>query len=416
MPDPWRSRITGHGEADPAALTRNPRNWRTHPRPQLDALAGVLTEVGWVQDVILNRTTGHVVDGHARIDLALSRKEPSVPVVYVDLTPEEEGKVLATLDPIGAMAGADKDALGRLLDGVRTDDAALRATLRDLAEEHGLEYGGDGLPGGQEAPEPELDRAEELRAKWGTAPGQLWVIGRHRLLCGDATKREDVERLLAGEKGSVVWTDPPYGVQYVGKTKDALTLEGDDASGLLDLLVAAFRNTTDACGPGAPWYIAHPPGALCLTFGDAIRRVGWRFHQTLIWVKDSMVLGHSDYHFKHEPIYYGFMPGAGRPGRGDHEGTRWNGDHAQVSVFEIPRPKRSEEHPTVKPTELVAQCLRNSSRPGEVVLDPFAGSGTTLVAAEQGGRTGYGLDIDPKYVAVTLERLSRMGLEPRLES
>jgi ParB-like chromosome segregation protein Spo0J len=134
----WRSRIVGHGEAPPETLVSNPRNWRTHPRPQLDALAGVLSEVGWVQDVLVNRTTGNVVDGHARIQLALTRKEASVPVVYVELSEAEEAKVLATLDPIGAMAGADRDQLERLLQDVTTDDAALRQALRDLGEREGI--------------------------------------------------------------------------------------------------------------------------------------------------------------------------------------------------------------------------------------------------------------------------------------
>lgn len=218
---------------------------------------------------------------------------------------------------------------------------------------------------------------------------------------------------MGGERAALIWTDPPYGVEYVGKTKDALTIQNDGAEGLPGLLVAAFGNATGACTPGTPWYIAHPPGALCLTFGDAIRAVGWRLHQTLIWVKDSMVLGHSDYHFKHEPIYYGFTPGDGRPGRGNHDGSRWRGDHSQVSVFEVPRPKRSEEHPTMKPPALIAHCVGNSSGRGDGVLDLFGGSGSTAVACEQTDRRGYLCEIDPRYVAVTLDRLSGMGLEPR---
>jgi hypothetical protein len=127
--EPWRSRIVGHGEEAPDQLLANPRNWRLHPKGQQDALAGVLDEVGWVQDVIVNKTTGHVVDGHARVSIAISRREPSVPVVYVELSEEEEAKVLATFDPLGAMAGADAEALDALLEDVRTDDAALRSVL-----------------------------------------------------------------------------------------------------------------------------------------------------------------------------------------------------------------------------------------------------------------------------------------------
>lgn len=411
---PWQNSITHYGEEAPDQLLAHPLNPKFHPKAQQDALAGAIGELGWLAPVIVNSVTGHVIDGHARIGLAISRHEATVPVAYVSLTEAQEALALATFDPIGALAAIDKDNLDALLRGVTTDDAAVRRMLSELADENGLEYGGDGRPL-LEAPEAEVDRAEELRAAWGVEQGQLWVAGKHRVLVGDATKAEDVEWLMGGEKAALLWTDPPYGVEYVGKTKDALTLKNDGAGGLLERLVPAFKNATAGCEPGAPWYIAHPAGALCLVFGDAIREAGWRFHQTLIWVKDSMVLGHSDYHFKHEPIFYGFMPGEGRPGRGNHEGSHWYGDHAQVSVFEIPRPKRSEEHPTMKPPELVERCIRNSSMSGDIVLDLYVGSGTTMVAAERTGRAAYGLDIDPKYIAVTLERLAQMGLEPKLQ-
>lgn len=171
---------------------------------------------------------------------------------------------------------------------------------------------------------------------------------------------------------------------------------------------------TFALEPGAPFYIAHPAGALALTFMELVRDAGWKVHQILVWVKDSMVLGHADYHYKHEPILYGWTPGPGRSGRGDHEGSRWYGDNSQTSVFAVDRPKRNAEHPTMKPPELIAMMMRNSSRPGEVVIDCFSGSGSTLVAAEQTGRHGYGIELEPKYVAVAIERLAGMGLEPRL--
>lgn len=167
--------------------------------------------------------------------------------------------------------------------------------------------------------------------------------------------------------------------------------------------------------PGTPFYVAHPAGALASTFARLVEDVGWRIHQTLVWVKDSMVLGHADYHYKHEPILHGWKPGPGRSGRGNHEGSRWYGDNSQVSVFTVDRPKHSSEHPTMKPPELIAAMIGNSSRPGDIVVDCFCGSGSTLVAAEQTGRHGYGMEIEPKYVAVTLERLSGMGLEPRLD-
>jgi DNA modification methylase len=209
---------------------------------------------------------------------------------------------------------------------------------------------------------------------------------------------------------------PPYGVNYVGKTRDALTIENDGADGLQDLLTAAFTLAGDALEPGSPFYIAHPAGPLCLVFGAAVLSVGWKIHQTLMWLKDSMVLGHADYHYKHEPIFYGWTPGVGRSGRGNHDGSRWYGDNSQTSVFDIARPKRSEDHPTMKPPELVEACIRNSSPRDGIVLDLFLGSGTTMVAAHNLGRVCYGMEIDEGYAAVILERMSGMGITPTLEA
>lgn len=160
--------------------------------------------------------------------------------------------------------------------------------------------------------------------------------------------------------------------------------------------------------------MAAPAGPQGTVFRLAIDGVGWKLHEVLVWVKDQFVLGHSDYHYQHEDVLYGYKPGPGRPGRGDHEGSRWYGGHDQSTVFSVPRPKRSDQHPTQKPVDLIVPMLLNSSRPGDVVLDPFCGSGSTLVACEQTGRAGHGVELDPKYLAVVLERLSGMGLEPRL--
>jgi DNA modification methylase len=152
-------------------------------------------------------------------------------------------------------------------------------------------------------------------------------------------------------------------------------------------------------------------------FLKAVAVAGWRYHQEIVWRKDQMVLGHSDYHYIHEPLLYGYLPGPGRPGRGSHPGTRWFGDHSQVSVIDCPRPRRSEEHPTMKPVALIERCLHNSSRPGFSVLDLFGGSGTTLIACHQTGRVAYLCEIDPRYVDVTCRRFQEhTGIVPRHES
>jgi DNA modification methylase len=361
----------------------------------------MLGDVGWVQDVIVNQRTGRLVDGHLRVELALQRDEPTVPVVYVDLTAEEEKLVLTTLDPIGALAIADGDALAALLAEIESGDADVQALLEAIARDNGVaaKLAGDD-------PGADVDRKEDLREQWDTKPGARWDIesrsanGMHRLVCGDSGDAGLVESLFANDPAAWMWTDPPYGVNYVGKTAAAMTLNNDCADGLPALLTKSFGAANAVLGDGAPVYVCHPAGAIAFLFYQAFLGAGWHLHQSLIWVKDSPVLGHSDYHFAHEPMLYGWKPGP----------HAWHGGRNQTSIFSIPRPKRSLDHPTAKPVALVAAQLRNSSLPGERGHDPFAGSGTTIVAAEQTGRLCSGIEIDPGFCAVTLERLSGMGL------
>jgi len=210
-------------------------------------------------------------------------------------------------------------------------------------------------------------------------------------------------RLMDGVLADCIWTDPPYGVDYVGKTAAALRIVNDGV--FADELVRdAFSVARDHVAEGAPFYCAGPAGPRSLAYQLALVASGFRLHEELIWVKDVFVLGHSDYHYQHEPIFYGYAPGVGRPGRGRHSGTRWYGDNAQSSVLPFDRPKRSEEHPTMKPVELVAHCLANSTPLSGSVLDPFVGSGSTIIASEQLGRRCYATEIDPRYVQVAIER------------
>lgn len=418
----WRNRIVGEGEEAPDQLLANPANWRIHPKAQQDALNDTLGDIGWIQRIIVNQRTGHVIDGHLRIALAMRNNEPTVPVAYVDLDEREEALALATIDPIAAMAVADKEKLDELLHDVQTGSQAIQEMLAELAVDSGLDYS---KPEAAEDPGAQVDRAEELRERWQTERGQLWEIpskatgGRyHRLLCGDSTSAEDVARLMGGERAEMVCTDPPYGVAVGDKNKflnsiapsnrveENLANDTLDEAALAALLDAAFDVAASHCCPGAAWYVAAPPGPLHLVFGLALKERGiWR--QTIIWVKNNAtfaLLG-TDYHWRAEPIFYGWLPNSSH---------RFYGGRKQDTVWTIDRPVRSPEHPTMKPVALVARTIENSSRPGEVVLDMFLGSGTTVVAAEQLGRVCYGMEIEPKYVAVTLERMTGMGLKPRL--
>ena len=200
---PWRNRIVGTGEVPPDQLVANPANWRTHPQEQRQALSGGLSEIGWVAQVLVNRATGHVVDGHLRVELAISRDEPTVPVLYVELTEEEERLILATLDPIGAMADAEALALESLLADLEPADEGLRRFLGELAGAHGIELLHRGLV--------DPDDVAELPAEATVRPGDLYVLGDHRLLCGDATDAEHVRRAFgdtSGDAASRAQTNP----------------------------------------------------------------------------------------------------------------------------------------------------------------------------------------------------------------
>lgn len=394
----WQNRIVGHADVAPADLVPNPRNWRTHPLEQQRALGGALTEVGWVTEVIVNRTTGRIVDGHLRIELALARGEPSVPVTYVELTEAEEGLVLATLDPIGAMADAEADALAELLGSLEPADEALRAFIDQLTREQAVESLRPGLVDPDDAP----DIADDPRVKIG----ELYALGDHRLLCGDATDGGDVRRAFGeATQADLLWTDPPYGVAYQTKLSteeavarhrrtDGLEVANDQPEDIPALLAATFGHSP--LRAGGAFYVASPSsGEVLPVFYSALAESGMAVRQQLIWVKDVFVMGRHDYHYRHEPILYGWKEGAAHS---------FEGGRSQDSVWEIPRPRRSESHPTMKPVELVSRGVVNSSRPGDLVYEPFAGSGSTIIAAEQTGRRCIALEIDPRYARVTIDR------------
>ncbi|HEV2590451.1 MAG TPA: DNA methyltransferase [Gaiellaceae bacterium] len=232
----------------------------------------------------------------------------------------------------------------------------------------------------------------------------IYELGSHRLACGDAADAALVAALVGESRPALVWTDPPYGVNYVGKSAERLTIRNDTSDALPAVLAGVLEVATPLLAPGAAFYVCCPAGPQGTAFRTGLAEVGWVHQQTLVWVKDTMVLGHSDYHYRHEEILYGHLPGSGRPGRGNHAGTRWYGGNDQTSVFMVDRPGRSELHPTMKPTALVEGMLANSSRRGEHVYDPFAGSGSTLIACEQTGRRCLTVELDPRYCDVIRQR------------
>jgi DNA modification methylase len=398
-------------------LLPNPKNWRRHPRAQADALRGILAEVGFA-DALLARETAAglmLIDGHLRAE---TTPDMEVPVLILDLNEAESDKLLLVLDPLAAMAEADKASVNALLATVHTDSQAVASLLARIAAGEAAWQGHNDPTEVAEIP-AQVDMAAELQAKWGTAAGQAWQIGPHRLVCGDCRDEGTAGRLWRDgrPKLRMVWTDPPYGVDYAAKNA---FLNRSDRGNRIQAPIENDKLTAGETGimfkqalavarqfaePGAACYATVPSGPLLFYFFQAFTAAGFTFHAQLTWVKHHFVIGMADYHHRYEPILYGWLPDAAH---------YFVDDRSQDDVFEVDKPHVSKWHPTTKPVELVARMVANSSRRGETVYDPFCGSGTTLVACDQLGRTGYGVEIDPGYVAVAIQRLADLGLEPKI--
>lgn len=409
----WKNRILRTGVADPAKLLPNPQNWRTHPALQAKGVRAVLDRVGWVQPVLVNQRTGLLVDGHLRVALALEKKVAEIPVSYVDLTPEEEALILATLDPLAGLAGTNVTNLEGLLGQIlREPGSDLDALLAKIGKEAGADFGTAGVP-------PAEPPAGALPPHPITKAGDVILLGRHRLVCGSSTQRATWElafpKSATAHRAAMIWTDPPYGVNYEAKndhlqkwdgrrprhagaravSNDALREEG----ALTKLLTDVFTLSLDFAKPSVSYYVMAPAGPSHQIFGAVLLQLGiWR--QTLIWRKSSFVLGRTDYHYQHEPMFYGWAPGGGK--------HHFIDDRTQASVWDFPRPQTSPEHPTMKPLDLVKRSIENSSLEGQVVVDPFAGSGTTLLAAEVTKRRAVVIELDPRYCDVICQRYETM--------
>jgi DNA modification methylase len=394
-----RSRIIGHGDVNPADLLANPLNFRRHPGNQMDALRGSMKELGWLKTILVNKTTGHVLDGHARVEEAMRQCLPTIPATIVELDPEEERLALAVLDPITEMATRDADMLADLLAQVSTEDPGLQALLDEMGKKE--EAPTSGLVDGADP-----DAVPEAPKVPITKPGDIITLGRHRLMCGDSTKAEDVARLMNGAKADMVFTDPPYNVAVAGGNHDPRDKKNfgkgpkimndsmPDAQ-FKQFLVDAFTAMGAVIKDGAAVYVAHADTE-GVNFRTAFVEAGFMLKQCLIWSKQNFVFGRSDYHWQHEPILYGWRAGAAHA---------FYGERNQGTIWSIDRPMRSEkEHPTQKPIALVEKAIRNSSKSGDLMFEPFGGSGSTMIAAEKTGRTSFLMELDPIYCDVIVRR------------
>lgn len=406
MTKPWESRIIGLEHLPPDSLAAHPLNFRAHPAGQKAALTGALDSLGWVQTVVMNRTTGRIIDGHLRVALALARKEATVPVTVVELSEAEEAQALLSLDPIAAMADTDRAKMAELMRLVDTQDEQVLTFLEQLSRENSITPAKSRL---DVDAEPQIDRADELQATWRVQPGDIWQLGNnHRLACGDCTDSALVSALMGGERAVICWTDPPWNVAY-GETDHptwkSRTIENDNLGDKFPEFVSSFCKIIHInLQPGAMIYLVMSAQEWHV-IQSTLLDVGFHWSSTIIWAKDRLVLSRKDYHTQYEPIWYGWRDDAPR--------LAPLADRTQSDLWEIPRPSRSDEHPTMKPLELVEQAILNSSRRGDLVFEPFAGSGPVLIASERTGRRSRNVELEPKFCSVILQRwLDATGEQP----
>lgn len=405
-----RDRIKDFRRVKARELVPNPKNWRRHPKAQAAALKGLLTEVGYADALIVRELPDGrlmIIDGHLRAE---TTPDILVPVLVLDVS-ESEAEML-TLDPLAALAETDAERIKELIASVSTESSAIEDLIKQTA---GKDIWAQLHP--EEIVEVEVapERADELRAKWKTESGQLWQVGPHRLCCGDSCQQAIIEQLFRDARYRAIWTDPPYGVGYGEKTawlntngggrqRRAIANDSLDPTRLQKLFTDALRSSLELALTAASIY-ATVRSVYLKFFIQGMEDGGFSYRHCLMWLKQNFVMGRADYHYRHEPILYGWI---------DNGAHFFVDERNHDSVFEVDRPAKSELHPTSKPVELIAQRIKNSSLPGEVVYYPFAGSGSTIVAAHQLGRIGYGCEIDPGYLAVQLERLSLLGLKPEV--
>ncbi len=411
-----------------AEMLEHPRNPRTHPvegSKKWEILRRSL-EHDYFDPIVLNVRNGMLVSGHLRRKVLMASGYTHADTSIVDYDDATHAARLV----------AANNLLGEFADEILSQLAAEMQTAGIGAALAGWDDAG--LVNRLEAPPIENDDTEaagelvsaaaKLQEKWRVNLGDVWQIGRHRLICGDTSSPAVLEQLLAGVVADMVWTDPPYNVDYADLMNDCLPEAQYRA-----LLDGAFSNAFRFTKPGGAIYVAHADG-LGLLNRLALAEAGWKISQCLIWVKNSFTLSRQDYQWQHEPILYGWKPGGAHYWQGgfgqaslidDEECDLQKRDKSELiaiiqrlrnaretTVVREPKPQRAELHPTVKPLLLVARHLHNSSRVGEQILESFGGSGTTMVAAEHTGRVCNSGELDPKYCAVHLERMTVLGLQP----
>ena len=373
--------------ADLLPADYNPRKDLKPGDPEYEKLKRSLEQFGYVEPVIWNKATGRVVGGHQRLKVLIDMGITEVECVVVDLPEDKEKALNIALNKISG--DWDKDKLAVLIADLQGTAFDVSLTGFDAAEIDDLFK--DTLKDGVK--DDNFDVDAELKEPPITKPGDIWTLGRHRLVCGDSTKAETFDLLMAGAKANLVITDPPYNVNYEGS---AGKIQNDNMGNeaFYEFLLAAFRNIAAIMADDASIYVFHADTE-GLNFRRAFADAGFYLSGCCIWKKQSLVLGRSPYQWQHEPVLYGWKKG------GKHQ---WYTGRKETTIWEFDKPKKNGDHPTMKPIPLLAYPIMNSSMSNTLVVDPFGGSGSTLIACEQTDRSCNTIELDPKFCDVIVKR------------
>lgn len=365
----------------------NPRKDLKPGDAEYEKLKRSIEQFGYVEPVIWNKTTGRVVGGHQRLKVLLDMGITEVECVVVEMDEEKEKALNIALNKISGEW--DKDKLALLISDLQGTDFDVSLTGFEPAEIDALFK--DTLKDGVK--EDDFDVDAELQKPTVTRPGDVWTLGRHRLVCGDSTKAETFDLLMAGKKANLVVTDPPYNVNYEGS---AGKIKNDNMAdeAFYNFLLAAFKNTEAVMADDASIYVFHADTE-GLNFRRAFSDAGFYLSGTCIWKKQSLVLGRSPYQWQHEPVLFGWKK------KGKHQ---WYTGRKESTIWEFDKPKKNSDHPTMKPISLLAYPIMNSSMSNTLVLDPFGGSGSTLIACEQTDRSCFTIELDEKFCDVIVKR------------
>lgn len=375
----------------------NPRKNLQPGDAEYEKLKRSMEQFGYVEPVVWNKTTGRVIGGHQRLKVLVDLGLKEVDCVVVEMDEEQEKALNIALNKINGEWDTDK--LAMLISDLQGSDFDVSLTGFEEAEIADLFE----KTGEKEVRDDDFDLTAALEKASFVERGDIWIVGRHRLMCADATSAEDVAALMDGKRANLVVTDPPYNCSYEGGTGMKIINDSwNNSKKFYQFLLDAFKNAYDNLSDGSAFYCFHSD-AEKVNFFNATVDAGFHYSTTCIWVKNALVIGRMDYQMRHEPIIYAFKNTAKH---------KFYGDRKQTTVWEFNRPSKSQLHPTTKPLSLIAYPIKMSSQENGIVLDLFGGSGSTLVACEQMNRVCHTMELDEKYASVILRRAVENGISP----